>query len=281
MGFRGYTHFPPGSRQGWIEAATWGENVLGDGSMSGVGKGFCSVALEGSTCKITALFERLAIDGLRESSRLAVSRRIRLTWPEIDGIMQRAVRRGLARPREEVVPLLGVDEKSFQGRRYVTAVCDLTNDRASRVSDDRRRDDRARLERVGEDRLRQGSRGGEPQQNGRRNSSLGDCGRPGYDKVGPRRSRHLDTCQHKTIVEVEIPRCECPDHGVLQGVVLWAQQRSILLLTSKHDCRVFQPAVRTATLSATLTFPVACIIHGPRIESDLIRSNPRSSLKPT
>jgi hypothetical protein len=48
-----------------------------------------------------------------------------------------------------------------------------------------------------------------------------------------------------------------------------------MLLTSKYDFRVLQPAARTFILSATLTFPVACIIHGPRIESDLIRSQQR------
>ena len=86
------------------------------------------------------LFERLAIDWLRESSRSAVSRRMRLTWWEIDGIMRRAVRRGLARRREEIVPLLGVDEKSFQGRKYVTVVCDLTNGHVLHVADNRSRE---------------------------------------------------------------------------------------------------------------------------------------------
>ena len=39
--------------------------------------------------------------------------------------MQRAVDRGLARRPAIITPLLGVAEKSFQGREFVTVVCDL------------------------------------------------------------------------------------------------------------------------------------------------------------
>jgi transposase len=44
----------------------------------------------------TALFEHLAISLLQEMSIAAVARIIRLTWDEIDGIMQRAISRSLA-----------------------------------------------------------------------------------------------------------------------------------------------------------------------------------------
>jgi transposase len=53
------------------------------------------------------------------------------------------------------------------------------------------------------------------------------CGKacPGYDSR--RRSwRHLDTCQFKTILEAEVPRVECPEHGVLQIRVPWAEPNS-------------------------------------------------------
>jgi transposase len=74
----------------------------------------------------TALFERLAISLLQEMSIAAVARTLRLSWDEIDGLMQRAIDRGLALRRDRMVRNLGVDEKSFKKRhKYVTVVTDL------------------------------------------------------------------------------------------------------------------------------------------------------------
>jgi len=47
--------------------------------------------------RFATLLESLAIDWLREANLTAVSRRLRASWDELDGIQQRAVRRGLAR----------------------------------------------------------------------------------------------------------------------------------------------------------------------------------------
>ncbi|MCU7880077.1 MAG: transposase family protein [Candidatus Thiodiazotropha sp. (ex Lucinoma aequizonata)] len=44
----------------------------------------------------TAMFGALVIDWLKEASISAVSRLMGLSWNAIDGIMQRAVKRGLA-----------------------------------------------------------------------------------------------------------------------------------------------------------------------------------------
>lgn len=54
-----------------------------------------------------------------------------------------------------------------------------------------------------------------------------ECGRPcpGYDRR-PRRWRHLDTCQFQTILAAEVPRVECPEHGVHQLRVPWAEPGS-------------------------------------------------------
>jgi transposase len=91
--------------------------------------------------RFTALFERLAIDWMQEAGRSAVARRMDLSWDEADGIMQRAVRRGLARRRSVVTPYLGVDEKSFQkGHEYVTVVCDLRAGHVLYVADDRKQE---------------------------------------------------------------------------------------------------------------------------------------------
>lgn len=54
-----------------------------------------------------------------------------------------------------------------------------------------------------------------------------DCGRlcPGYDHL-PRRWRHLDTCQYPTILLTQVPRVQCPDHGVKQVRVPWGEPGS-------------------------------------------------------
>jgi transposase len=38
-----------------------------------------------------------------------------------------------------------------------------------------------------------------------------------------RRWRHLDMCQYKTLMSAEVPRVQCPEHGVLQVRVPWAE----------------------------------------------------------
>lgn len=89
--------------------------------------------------RFTMLFERLAIQWLLEANRSAVARQMRLTWDEADGIMRRAVERGLARRKETAVRYLGVDEKSFQKHHeYVTVVCDLEKGHVLHVGDDRK-----------------------------------------------------------------------------------------------------------------------------------------------
>jgi transposase len=86
----------------------------------------------------TALMEALIIDWLKEASISAVARRMRLTWDQIDTVMQRAVRRGLQRRVPESVAQLGVDETSFQKRHeYVTNVYDLQTGRVLHVADGR------------------------------------------------------------------------------------------------------------------------------------------------
>jgi transposase len=90
----------------------------------------------------TALYESLVIDWLKEASTSAVARRLNLSWDEVDGIMQRAVKRGLARRKADLpgAPArLGVDETSFAKRHeYVTVLTDLDTSEVLHVSDDRK-----------------------------------------------------------------------------------------------------------------------------------------------
>lgn len=55
-----------------------------------------------------------------------------------------------------------------------------------------------------------------------------DCGKllPCRDHVAERVWRHLDTCQFKTLLHARVPRVECPEHGVRQVQVPWAEPRS-------------------------------------------------------
>jgi len=71
----------------------------------------------------TALYEALVLDWLKETTTQAVSRQLSLSWNAIDGIMQRAVKRGLARRKIDAPKRIGVDETSFKkGHDYVTVV---------------------------------------------------------------------------------------------------------------------------------------------------------------
>lgn len=53
------------------------------------------------------------------------------------------------------------------------------------------------------------------------------CGQavPGYDRR-QRRWRHLDTCQYTTILEAQVARVNCPEHGVVTVSVPWAEPGS-------------------------------------------------------
>lgn len=49
---------------------------------------------------------------------------------------------------------------------------------------------------------------------------------PLHDHAPERSWRHLDTCQLQTILKARIPRVDCPEHGVVQINVPWAEPRS-------------------------------------------------------
>lgn len=86
----------------------------------------------------TALMEAMIIDWLREATILAVARRLGLSWDQVAGVMERAVKRGLTRRSLEPAKRLGVDETSFQKRHeYVTVVADLDAGVVHHVADGR------------------------------------------------------------------------------------------------------------------------------------------------
>jgi transposase len=90
--------------------------------------------------RFTLPFEGHAIDTLLEADVLGASRLLNLSWYETWHLMERAVARGLKAKKRRVLPLLGVDEKSFAKRhRYVTLVCDLKKATVQYIADDRKK----------------------------------------------------------------------------------------------------------------------------------------------
>ena len=89
--------------------------------------------------QFTQMFERLAIDFLRECSVTGAATLLRITWDEAWGIKRRAVQRGLARRTAELTPYIGVDEKAItKGHSYLTIVADLERSRVLFVNEDRK-----------------------------------------------------------------------------------------------------------------------------------------------
>src|SRR4030066_1743228 len=89
--------------------------------------------------RFTLLFERLAIDVLRESDILGATRILRISWDEAWHILERAVERGLLAKETRVCSRIGVDEKSVgKGHQYVTVVCDLEESTVEYIADDRK-----------------------------------------------------------------------------------------------------------------------------------------------
>ena len=91
--------------------------------------------------RFTALFEILVIDWLKEASVSAIARQLDIRWDAIDGIMQRAVVRGLKRRDDtRLYPDLDVDETAFRKRRdYVTVVSDPGTGADMHLCDERKK----------------------------------------------------------------------------------------------------------------------------------------------
>jgi len=89
--------------------------------------------------RFTSRFERAIIVWLQDSPISAVAENFKLSWDEVDGIMRRAVKRGLSRRKKERVKNLGIDETSFQkGHKYATILLDKDRDSVIDVLDDRK-----------------------------------------------------------------------------------------------------------------------------------------------
>jgi transposase len=75
--------------------------------------------------RFTSRFERAILVWLESSPISKVAGNFNMSWDEVDGIMQRAVRRGLERRKQQKASNIGIDETSYQKRHdYVTVIMD-------------------------------------------------------------------------------------------------------------------------------------------------------------
>jgi transposase len=96
-------------------------------------------AVKGS--RFTAEFESTVLLWLEHDPISTVAENFRLSWDEVDGIMSRAVKRGLARRNQTSPRSIGIDETSFQKHhQYVTVILDKDTDTIIDILDDRRAD---------------------------------------------------------------------------------------------------------------------------------------------
>ena len=90
--------------------------------------------------RFTSLFEVMTISWLKVATIKAVSEQMKISWDETTGIMERAVKRGLARRESRPIEDLAVDETSFQKRHeYVTVLTDRNSGTIIEILDDRKK----------------------------------------------------------------------------------------------------------------------------------------------
>ncbi len=89
--------------------------------------------------RFTVLFERLAIDVLKECDVEGAAGLLRLSWDEAWHLMDRAVARGLGAKPLVVPAVVGVDEKAAgRGQDYITVVSNLATGCVEYLADERR-----------------------------------------------------------------------------------------------------------------------------------------------
>lgn len=89
--------------------------------------------------RFTVAFESAVLMWLKEDPISTVARNFDISWDEVDGIMARAVRRGLERRKKTKPSNIGIDETAYQKRHeYVTVILDKEKDVVLDVLDDRK-----------------------------------------------------------------------------------------------------------------------------------------------
>ena len=89
--------------------------------------------------RFTIAFEQAVLVWLKDDSIQTVAENLSLSWDQVDGIMNRAVERGLKRRKKNTPEHIGIDETSFQKRHeYVTIILATENDAVIDVLDNRK-----------------------------------------------------------------------------------------------------------------------------------------------
>jgi transposase len=88
-----------------------------------------------------------------------------------------------------------------------------------------------------------------------------------------RRWRHLDSCNYKTIIEAEVPRVNCPEHGVHQERTPWSEKNSRFTLEFERQVCLW---LRDAPISAVafmfgLSWDAVSGIQGRAVKRGLAR----------
>lgn len=97
-----------------------------------------TVPWAGPGSRYTLLFESFVLSWLKISTVDAIRKQLKLSWNAVDGMMMRAVKRGLARIKKPLAARhMNVDEVAFKkGHRYITVISDREG-RALALTDDR------------------------------------------------------------------------------------------------------------------------------------------------
>ncbi len=91
--------------------------------------------------RFTILFERLAIDVLKQCDVTGAAEILKISWDEAWHIMERAVERGRQGKSKKVIKHIGVDEKAIaKGQKYMTLVCDIDGGTIEHVADGRKQE---------------------------------------------------------------------------------------------------------------------------------------------
>lgn len=129
---RSWRHLDTCEYQTWLHASLPRVACPSDGTLQ------IRAPLADGHSRLTMAMERRSIDTLQECSRNGAAKLTGLSWDEIDGLMSRAVERGMARRCPDLPKRLGIDEKAvFKRHRYATIITDLDEGRVIDVVDQR------------------------------------------------------------------------------------------------------------------------------------------------
>lgn len=89
--------------------------------------------------RMTRVMEEFGISVIEATKNISeASKLLRMSWRQVEGIMKRAVKRGLERRKAGPIKYIGIDEKGIRrGHKYATIVNDLENNRVLEVMEGR------------------------------------------------------------------------------------------------------------------------------------------------